>query len=112
MTTTIPAQASQSNRDALPAATTLEALADLAAKNFAITGIAEYVENGVRVRVTFYPTGNPHIGLSRVVDGLREHLPLEGYHTVGGLQVRFDAASAVEHAVDLAGVSDKWAVTR
>lgn len=110
MTSTIPIQ---SNRDSFqPEMTVEQALAVLHDAHFTIIGVAEHEQNGVRVRVTFSDTHHPMIGVSRLVEGRREHLTFEGHHTVGGLQVRFDAASAVEHAVDLAGVSDKWAVTR
>lgn len=110
MTSTIP---TQSNRDSAPTEMTVEqALAVLHDADFTIIGVAEYEQNGVRVRVTFSDTHHPMVGVSRLVGGRREHLTFEGHHAVGGLQVPFDMVSAVEHAVELAGVSDKWAVTR
>lgn len=110
MTNTIP---TQSNRGSFqPEMTVEQALTVLHDADFTIVGVAEYEQDGVRVRVTLSDAHHPMVGVSRLVGGRREHLTFEGYHTVRGLQVPFDTASAVDHAVGLAGVSDKWAVTR
>jgi hypothetical protein len=103
MTATVPHPRTETQPATAAAMAVIDALQTLAAAGWTITGVAEHVEHGVRVRATFSTGHHPTVGVSREVGGVREHIGYDSF-------LPEDPAAAVEHALDRASCSARWAV--